>query len=94
MRLSGLARFLARNVLGGKTFDEATWTDAVAYLERAVAIEPHRIVHQLELASIYADIGNTSKARETYQAALKLKQVEYNDPYYLQQAERELRELP
>src|SRR5688572_4435412 len=68
MRLSGIQRFMAKNVLGGKTFNEANWKDAVAYLERAAAVEPDRIVHRLELASVYADTGNKPKAREQYQA--------------------------
>lgn len=93
MRLSGIQRFMAKNVLGGKTFSEANWKDAVAYLERAATIEPDRIVHKLELASVYADTGNKPKAREQYQAVLKLKQADFNDKHYQGQAERELREL-
>lgn len=93
MRLSGIQRFMAKNVLGGKTFSEANWKDAAAYLERAAAIEPDRIVHRLELASVYADNGNKPKAREQYQALLQLKQVDYNDKRYQEQAERLLREL-
>lgn len=93
MRLSGFSRFMAKNVLGGKTFDEANWKDAAAYLERAAALEPDRIVHRLELASVYADSGNKAKAREEYQRALQLKPVEYNDKQYLQRAERGLAAL-
>jgi len=93
MRLSGIQRFMAKNVLGGKTFSEANWKDAAAYLERAAAIEPDRIVHKLELASVYADTDNKPKAREQYQAVLKLKQADFNDKHYQEQAERELREL-
>lgn len=90
MRLSGMSRFIARNLLGGRIFSEANWRDATAYLERAAALEPDRVVHKLELASVYADNDNTAKARETYQAALQLKPVEYNDRRYLEQAQRQL----
>jgi hypothetical protein len=93
MRLSGFSRFMAKNVLGGKTFDEANWKDAARYLERASALEPDRIVHRLELASVYADSGNKAKARETYQALLQMKPTDYNDKHYLQQADKELKEL-
>jgi tetratricopeptide (TPR) repeat protein len=93
MRLSGVSRFVAKNILGGKIFNEANWKDAVAYMERAAALDPERVVHRLELASIYADSGNKAKAREVYQAALQLKPIEYNDKRYLEQAERGLREL-
>jgi tetratricopeptide (TPR) repeat protein len=93
MRLSGISRFLAKNVLGGRTFNEANWKDAVAYLERAAALEPDRIVHRLELASVYADSHNKPKARETYQMVAQLKQRDYNDKQYQQIAERQLQEL-
>lgn len=93
MRLSGVSRFIAKNLLGGKVFSEASWRDAAAYLERAAALEPDRVVHKLELASIYADTGNKAKARETYQAALQLQPLEYNDKRYLEQAQRQLSEL-
>jgi tetratricopeptide (TPR) repeat protein len=93
MRLSGVTRFFAKNLLGGKTFDQANWKDAAGNLERAAAIEPERIVHRLDLAAVYADRGEKAKAREQYQLALQLKPLEYNDKSYQQQAERELREL-
>src|SRR5687767_1168021 len=93
MRLSGVSRFVAKNILGGRVFDQANWKDAVRYLERASALEPDRIVHRLELASVYADSKNKDKAREQYQAALKLQPTELNDKHYLAAAERQLNEL-
>ena len=93
MRLSGVSRFLAKNLLGGRVFNEANWKDAVSYLERAAALEPERIVHRLELASVYADTNNKAKAREQYQVALQLNPRDYNDTHYKQLAERQLQEL-
>lgn len=93
MRLSGFSRFMAKNLLGGKTFDEANWNDAARFLERAVALEPDRIVHRLDLAGVYRDRGEGGKAREEYQIALRLKPQEYNDRWYQEQAARELRAL-
>ena len=93
MRLSGVSRFLAKNLLGGRVFNEANWKDAVSYLERAAALEPERIVHRLELASVYADTNNKAKAREQYQVALQLNPRDYNDKHYKQLAERQLQEL-
>jgi tetratricopeptide (TPR) repeat protein len=93
MRLSGVTRFFAKNLLGGRTFNEANWKDAVGSLERSVALEPDRIVHRLDLAGIYRDTGQTDKARATYELVLKMPHKEYNDPHYQQQAERELKEL-
>ena len=93
MRLSGFSRFLAKNLLGGKTFDEANWNDAAKFLERASALEPDRIVHALNLAAVYADKGDKVKAKEQYQRALGLKAVEYNDANYHKQAQREMAEI-
>ena len=93
MRLSGFSRFMAKNVLGGKTFGEANWKDAVRLMERATALEPDRIVHHLELAAIYADTGDKAKAREQYQTVLRLKLMDYNDKHYQEQAQKELAAL-
>ena len=93
MRLSGFTRFLAKNLLGGKTFNEANWNDAARSLERASSLEPDRIVHHLDLASVYRDRGEKDKAREQYQTSLQLKLKDYNDKSYKAQAERELREM-
>jgi len=93
MRLSGFTRFMAKNLLGGKTFDEANWNDAARLLERAVMLEPDRIVHRLDLAGVYRDRKENSKAREQYETAMRLKQTDYNDKSYQQQADRELREM-
>jgi len=93
MRLSGISRFLAKNILGGKTFDEANWNDAAKFLERASALEPDRVVHALNLAGVYRDKGDKAKAREAYQRTLGIKAVEYNDKNYQAQAQRELAEV-
>jgi tetratricopeptide (TPR) repeat protein len=93
MRLSGFTRFMAKNLLGGKTFDEANWNDAAKSLERAAALEPERIVHRLDLAQVYRDRGDKPRAREQYETALRLKRRDYNDRSYQAQAERELKEI-
>lgn len=90
MRLSGFSRFLARNVLGGRTFGEANWKDAAQLMERAAALEPDRIVHRLELASIYSDTGDRARAQDQYQIVLRLKPMDYNDKHYQEQAQKEL----
>ena len=93
MRLSGIERFFAKNLLGGKTFGAANWNDARRFLERAVAIEPDRIVHRKDLGEVYADRGQKDRARETYQAALALKPIEPNDAQYRRQVERLLADV-
>ena len=93
MRLSGVSRFVAKNILGGKVFDEANWNDAAAFLEKAAAIEPDRIVHRLNLAEVYRDKGDKAKARAQFEAALRLQPLEYNDKRYQAQADKGLKGL-
>lgn len=94
MRLSGIERFIARRFLGGNVMGEASWKDAVADLERAVALDPERLVHHLDLAGIYADTGEKEKAREQYQFVIDAtRRTDFNDPLYKRQAEEALRRL-
>ena len=93
MRLSGIERFIARNLLGGGILGKASWHDAQQYMEKTVALEPKRIVHHLDLGKIYADIGEKAKAREQFEIVLASPNAEYNDPHYKQDAERQLSRL-
>ena len=67
MRLSGFTRMLAKNLLGGKVFGSANWADAKRYMEASVASEPNRIVHHLDLAGVYRDIGDKARARAEWE---------------------------
>ena len=93
MRLSGLERFFAKNLLGGKVFDEANWNQAVSYLEKAVAVEPDRVTHRLDLGRVYADVGNKAKAREQFEWVVRATPREFNDAHYKREAEQALRAL-
>src|SRR6266702_2717591 len=63
-RLSAIQRFFAKALFGGGFMSVANWDDAVKHLERAVALNPQHIYHRLELAEVYTDLGQYSKARE------------------------------
>lgn len=93
MRLNGVARFMARHFLGGQVFGSASWDDAQRYLEQAVALEPNRLVHRLDLAEIYADRGNTANAREQAEFVAQAPALEANDRRYKRDGEALLRRL-
>ncbi len=93
MRLNGVARFMAKNFLGGQVFGSASWNEAQRYLEQAVALEPNRLVHRIDLAEIYADRGNTAKAREQAEFLVQAPATEANDAKYKRDAEALLRRL-
>src|SRR5256714_15662220 len=81
-RLSGFQRFFAKALFGGGFMSKANWPDAVSHLERAVAIRPDWIYHRLELAQVYVDIGQYSKAREQLQLIPTLRDEDVLDAKY------------
>jgi FimV-like protein len=62
-------------------------------MEQAVAVDPERVVHRLDLAKIYADIGDMAKARAQLEVAVDGKRMDYNDPAYKREAETLLARL-
>ncbi len=86
MRLSGVERFVARNFLGGAIFSKASWDGAVANLERAVELNPRRIVHRLDLAQVYVDLKRWAEARTQLEFIGRLPSADPNDPRNKQQA--------
>ena len=93
MRLNGISRMIAKNLLGGQVFGEASWENAVRYMERAVQSDPARITHKLDLGRVYADVGQKEKARTMFQAVLAGKQTDAQDPIYKREAEQALKDL-
>jgi tetratricopeptide (TPR) repeat protein len=93
MRLSGFSRFMAKNFLGGDVFREASWKNAKRYMEKSVEVDPHRLVHHLDLGKIYADTHDKEKAREQFQLVIDGPATDYNDRFYKQDAERQLAKL-
>ncbi|HJP86621.1 MAG TPA: hypothetical protein VJ852_11555 [Gemmatimonadaceae bacterium] len=92
MRLNGFTRMIAKNFLGGKIFDSASWEEAKRYMEEAVAQDPDRITHHVDLAGVYRDMGDKAKARAEWQTVMKMPNRDYNDRYYKGQADAGLRE--
>lgn len=86
MRLNGVERFFAKNVLGGKVFSQASWADAVTYMEKAVAVDPVRLTHKLDLGKVYLDSGARDKARAMFEAVVAGEVTDVNDPAYKAEA--------
>jgi Tfp pilus assembly protein PilF len=93
MRLNGILRSVAKAFLGGQVLGSASWAEAIRYLELAVAVEPNRLVHHLDLARIFRDAGRPNEARAAYQAALRAPLQDANDDRYRQSADDELKKL-
>jgi tetratricopeptide (TPR) repeat protein len=86
MRLNGISRFMAKNLLGGKVFGEASWDNAIRYMEAASAAQPNMIAHRLDLAEIYMDRDMKDKAREQLDWIAKAPVTELNDKRYKEMA--------
>lgn len=93
MRLSGFSRMMAKNLLGGKVFEEASWDNAQRYMEQSVAERPDRLTHHLDLARVYRDRDMRDKARASYEAVINGTATEANDQQYKLVAAREARDL-
>jgi len=93
MRLSAMQRFIARKFLGGEVFGEASWGNAQRDLERAVAVEPGRIVHHLDLGLILRDRGDAAGARAQLDWIARAPVTDVNDRNYKVQAANERRKL-
>jgi tetratricopeptide (TPR) repeat protein len=93
MRISGISRFFARNFLGARIFKDASWKAAIANMEKAVALDPGRIYHHLELAEIYADRKRVADAETQLHAVQSLPARELMDSAYKRQAAGLIRRL-
>jgi tetratricopeptide (TPR) repeat protein len=87
MRLSGLSRFFAKSLLGAGIFGEASWDGAISNMERAVALDPGRLYHRLELAQIYVDRKRYDDARAQLRELEALPDREIMDSVYRREAE-------
>jgi tetratricopeptide (TPR) repeat protein len=67
MKLSGLERFIARSILGGGVFGEASWEEARRRLQLATSLDPERIYHRLDLARVLVARKDTAAARTELQ---------------------------
>jgi len=92
-RLSGIQRFCAKTLFGGGFMGKANWNDAVSHLLRAVELNPQHIYHRLELAEVYVDLGQYSKAREQLLVIPTLPNQDVLDAEYKQDAAALLDEI-
>ncbi len=90
-KLNGAQRWLIRLIYGG--LPEASYAQGIAYLRRAVELEPSVLVHELELAHALGAAGQWSEAISQFEAALKLPDRGLHDAQARGRAEAELGRL-
>lgn len=93
MKLSGFERFVAKSLLGAGVFGEASWEDARTHLERAVALDPTRIYHRLDLARVCLERKDTAAAGAQLRRIAELPNRFAADTTYRREARELLRKL-
>jgi hypothetical protein len=86
MSLSGFERFIAKNILGGGVFGQASWEEARSDLSRATTIDPQRIYHHLDLARVLVARHETAAARSELRIIAGLPDRVAADSAYRRQA--------
>jgi tetratricopeptide (TPR) repeat protein len=61
-RLPGVTKFFAKTFLGASVFNQASWENAVNYLQQAIAINDQNIYHHLDLAEALVDADRRPEA--------------------------------
>ncbi|MBN8711460.1 MAG: hypothetical protein BGO12_10435 [Verrucomicrobia bacterium 61-8] len=74
---NAVLKALAQAIYG--KFPDASNEKAVEYLEKAVALRPDRVVHQIELGRAYLAIGEKDKARAALEKGLSLPSLAKDD---------------
>ena len=86
MRLSSVQRFFAKAFLGGVALGKASWDEAIRNMEKAVALNPQRIYHRLDLARIYVDRHRYADARAQLERIATLPLLDHGDESYQAEA--------
>lgn len=89
--LTGLTRTLVELTYG--TLPAPTYADAARCFEKAIALNPRRVVNYIELGQVYSEIGRTADARRVLSKGVGLKQTDKDDPEMKQRGREILAEL-
>lgn len=76
--VSGFKRALAQIAYGG--LPEAKYEDAVQCFEKAIKLNPNRLMHYIELGRTHAEMGHEEEARKLITKGLSMPDTEKDDP--------------
>jgi tetratricopeptide (TPR) repeat protein len=86
--ISPFKRTMAQT-LYGEILPQSTYAEAVTCFEKAIQLNPNRLIHYIELGRVYAQIGRPEEARRFITRGLAMQDTEKDDP----EAKREGRDL-
>jgi len=69
-------------------------TEAVSCFEKAIEINPNRLMHYIELGQTYAQMGKTAEARRLIAKGLAMQDIEKDDPEIKRRGRETLAKLP
>jgi tetratricopeptide (TPR) repeat protein len=90
--VSAFERALAKIAYG--KLPDSTYDDAARCFEKAIALNPNRLMHYIELGRVYADIGRNNEARIFITKGLGMPDTEKDDPETKRQGKEMLAKLP
>jgi tetratricopeptide (TPR) repeat protein len=76
--ISSAKRFLANLIYG--QLPKGSIDEAEQDMKKAIAINPHRLMHYIELGRIYAQMGKSQEARDFINKGLAMRDAEKDDP--------------
>jgi tetratricopeptide (TPR) repeat protein len=90
-QIGGMTRALALIVYGG--LPAASYDEAVKCFQKAIALNPSRLIHSVELGRTYALMGRKEEARKFIEQGLALKNRDKDDPETKERGRKTLKEL-
>ena len=73
---------------------DASNEKAVEYFAKAIALQPQRVIHRVELGRAYLAIGKREKARDAFNKGISLPSAEKDDDNNKARAREMLKQLP
>lgn len=89
--IGGLKRIAAQTFFG--KLPSATYADAMRCFEKAIELNPKRVMHYIELGRTYAAMDKTAEARKFITKGLALPETEKDDPETKRQGREILQQL-
>jgi len=77
-QIGGMTRALAMIVYGA--LPSASYDDAVKYFQKAIALNPNRLIHYVELGRTYALMGRKAEAKKFIEQGLAMTNRDQDDP--------------
>ncbi len=90
--VSTVKRMVGRMIYGA--LPTTTNEESVKCFEKAIAINPNRLRHHIELGRTYAQMGKNTEARKSIEKGLAMQSTEHDDPEIKTRGRDALAKLP